>query len=92
MKNMKILTALLVLMVVSSISLADVNINTADAKTIQAELKGVGLQKAQAIIEYRESHGAFHNVDDLVKVKGIGAKIIELNRENITVETSASAN
>ena len=37
-----------------------VNVNTADAETISRELKGVGQSKAQAIVAYREAHGAFH--------------------------------
>ena len=31
-----------------------VNVNTADAETISAELKGIGLSKARAIVEYRQ--------------------------------------
>lgn len=65
-----------------------VDINTADAATISAELKGVGLSKAQAIVEYREKHGPFKSPDDLSLVKGIGDRTVELNRANILV-TSA---
>ncbi|MFO7305337.1 MAG: helix-hairpin-helix domain-containing protein [Gammaproteobacteria bacterium] len=60
-----------------------VDINTADAATIARELEGIGLSRAQAIVEYREKHGAFKSVEELRKVKGIGAKTIELNRANI---------
>ncbi|MCL4130290.1 UNVERIFIED_CONTAM: hypothetical protein GTU68_010256 [Idotea baltica] len=35
-------------------------------------LTGVGTKTAQAIIEYRETHGNFKSVDDLVLVSGIG--------------------
>ncbi|MGA8205619.1 MAG: ComEA family DNA-binding protein [Woeseiaceae bacterium] len=62
-----------------------VNINTADAKTLSAELKGVGLSKAQAIVEYREKYGPFKSPDDLSLVKGIGDRTIEINRDNIKV-------
>ena len=43
-----------------------VNINTADAETLAAELIGVGLSRAQAIIEYREAVGPYRSPDDLL--------------------------
>ena len=64
-----------------------VNINTADAETISAELNGIGLSKAQAIVEYREKHGPFKSAEDLSLVKGIGDRTVELNRANIRVTT-----
>lgn len=76
--------ALLSVLVAPLLALAgEVNVNIADAETIAAELKGIGLSKARAIVEYREQHGAFETVDDLVKVKGIGSKTVEANRQNI---------
>ncbi len=66
-----------------------VNINTADAETISAELKGVGLAKAKAIVEYRKKHGPFRSADDLSLVKGIGERTIEINRADIKVRDSA---
>ena len=65
-----------------------VDINTADAETISAELKGVGLSKARAIVEYRKKHGPFKRPDDLSLVKGIGERTVEINRANILVRTS----
>lgn len=65
-----------------------VNINTADAETIAAELKGVGLSKAKAIVEYRKKHGPFQNPDDLSLVKGIGERTVDLNRSDIQVSTA----
>lgn len=62
-----------------------VNVNTADAETISAELKGVGLAKAKAIVEYRKKHGPFRSADDLSLVKGIGERTVELNRADIKV-------
>ena len=64
-----------------------VDINTADAATIAAELNGVGLTKAQAIVEYREKHGPFKSAEDLSLVKGIGDRTVELNKANIRVTT-----
>jgi competence protein ComEA len=62
-----------------------VDINNADAETISAELKGVGLSKAKAIVEYRKKHGPFRSADDLSLVKGIGERTVELNRSDIKV-------
>lgn len=62
-----------------------VNINTADAETIAAELNGVGLTKAKAIVEYRTKHGPFRSVDDLSLVKGIGERTVDKNRTDIQV-------
>ena len=67
-----------------------VNINTADAETLSAELKGVGISKAIAIVEYRQANGPFRTADDLAKVKGIGARTVEVNRQNIMVEAAAN--
>ena len=65
-----------------------VDINTADAETISAELKGVGLSKAKAIVEYRKKHGPFKTPDDLSLVNGIGERTVEINRANIRVQTT----
>ena len=62
-----------------------VDINTADAETISAELDGVGLTKARAIVEYREKYGPFKTPEDLSLVKGIGARTVEINKKNIRV-------
>lgn len=62
-----------------------VDINTADAQTISAELDGVGLTKAEAIVEYRKKHGPFKSAEDLSLVKGIGERTVEINRDNIKV-------
>jgi competence protein ComEA len=68
-----------------------VNINTADAKTLAKELDGIGPAKAQAIVEYREKNGAFKSADDLLKVEGIGSKVLEQNRGNIRVEKGSDS-
>jgi len=68
-----------------------VNVNTADATTIARELKGIGLSRAQAIVEYREKNGPFKSADDLAKVKGVGMKVVEQNRANIKTDKSEKA-
>jgi len=60
-----------------------VDINRADAPTIAKELTGIGDARAKAIVAYREKNGSFKTADELSKVKGIGAKVIEKNRANI---------
>lgn len=74
------------LLLSSSAFAEPVNINTADARTLAKELSGIGLSRAQAIVEYREKNGPFKSADDLAKVKGIGMKVVEQNRANIRVD------
>jgi competence protein ComEA len=62
-----------------------VNLNSADAATLQRELAGVGEAKAKAIIAYRDSNGPFSSVDELMEVKGIGKSILDKNREKLDV-------
>ena len=69
-----------------------VDINTADAETISTELQGIGLTKAQAIVEYRRNHGPFKTLSDLTLVKGIGARTVEINRANIVLKPVAKKN
>ena len=65
-----------------------VNVNTADAATIDRVLLNVGPSKAQAIVDYRDANGAFRSAEQLAMVKGIGLKTIEKNRDRITVGSS----
>ena len=62
-----------------------ININTASAEVIAETLNGVGLKKAQAIVDYRKQHGAFASVDALVAVKGVGENTLQKNRSRIRV-------
>jgi len=62
-----------------------VDINSADAKTLAEGLNGVGMSKAEAIVEYRDEHGPFTSAEDLALVKGIGEKTVEKNLDNIVV-------
>jgi competence protein ComEA len=60
-----------------------VNVNKADAATIAKSLDGIGLSKAQAIVDWRDAHGPYKSADDLSQVKGIGAATLERNRAAI---------
>lgn len=62
-----------------------VNINTADATTLAAAIQGVGQARAEAIVAYREKHGPFATIDDLALVRGVGERVLEQNRERLTV-------
>ncbi|NJO17658.1 MAG: ComEA family DNA-binding protein [Thioploca sp.] len=62
-----------------------VDINTADAKTLEQQLEGIGPKKATAIIEYREKHGLFKSLSDLEQVYGIGEKTLARNRDKIKI-------
>ena len=62
-----------------------VNINTASAEEIAEAVKGIGITKAKAIVEYREQHGTFQSLDELIEVKGIGEKTLEKNRDALTL-------
>ena len=64
-----------------------VDINTADAETLARELKGIGPARAEAIIAWREANGPFKAPEDITLVQGIGARVLEDNRELITVST-----
>lgn len=62
-----------------------VNINTADAATLANELTGVGPALAEAIVADRKTNGSFSTAEALSRVKGIGDRIVEMNRSNILV-------
>lgn len=86
MKTIRILFTFLALTLSAFVYAGPVNINTADAQTLSKNIKGIGLKKAQAIIAYREENGQFKKVEDLKKVKGIGAKLLEKNMGSLIIE------
>ncbi|MBC2681113.1 ComEA family DNA-binding protein [Corynebacterium sp. 4HC-13] len=61
-----------------------VNINTADATTLQT-LDGVGPATAEAIIKWREANGDFSTVEQLMEVRGIGPAKFEAMKDHVTV-------
>ncbi len=60
------------------------SINSASAKEL-ATLKGIGLKKAQAIVNYRETNGNYLSIDDLLKVKGIGKKVLLEKKDKLSI-------
>jgi len=86
MKTIKSILFIVLFSFSSLLYAAQVNINTADASTLSSELSGIGQNKAEAIIAYREQHGPYKQIDDLANVKGIGASTIEKNKSKMTIE------
>ena len=81
--------ALTLLLATSAFAADRVNINTADAATIDQVLLNVGPAKAEAIVAYRKAHGSFKSAEQLALVKGIGLKTVEKNRDRIVLGGSA---
>lgn len=59
-----------------------IDINRASAEQLDG-LKGIGPAKAQAIVADREKNGNFGSVDDLLRVKGIGDKLLSAMKESV---------
>lgn len=62
-----------------------ININTASKEDIM-RLRGIGPALAEAIVEYRASHGAFKDKEGLLHVKGIGPAKYEMIKDRIRIE------
>src|SRR5581483_1928397 len=82
--TMKRILLSLILLFVSAIALAAVNINTATKEELDA-LPGIGPVKAQASIDYRKQNGPFKTPEDIMKVKGIKEGEFGKIRNDITV-------
>ena len=61
-----------------------VNLNTATATDLQ-ELPGIGARTAVRIVDYRQKHGPFKKIEELMNVQGIGEKSFLKLRSQITV-------
>lgn len=85
-------TLLLSLLMAShAIAAEKVNINTADAATIDRVLVNIGPSKAEAIVAYRKANGPFRSPDQLAQVQGIGLKTVEKNLDRIVLSGGAPA-
>lgn len=69
---------------------APVDINTASAEQLAAELNGIGPTRAEAIVQYREEHGPFSSVEQLIEVPGIGEATLEKNRDQLLLQSTAT--
>lgn len=86
----RLLAILLVLFACAAGAAEQVNINTASAEALASGMVGIGPAKAQAIVAYRDAHGPFKTVDDLLQIKGIGAATLDKNRDRLTAASSAT--
>lgn len=86
---MKKMLFVLTVLFSSNVFAVPVNINTADAQKIADSLVGLGLKKAQAVVDYRTKNGEFKTLEDLNKVPGIGDKTIEKNKADILFSDEA---
>jgi competence protein ComEA len=62
------------------------DLNTADTAALET-LSGIGPVRAAAIVTWREEHGPFGAVDDLLRVRGIGKATLDRLRAQVTVQT-----
>jgi len=62
-----------------------ISLNRAEVWLLEA-LPGIGQGRAQSIADYRNEHGHFRRVEDLLKVEGIGSSTLDKIRDLITVE------
>src|SRR3989338_1021065 len=84
----KFLLALFAFIAFSGMAIAAVNLNTASKSELET-VKGIGPQKAEAILDYRKKNGPFKTVDDLKKVSGFGDKSVAKMRSELTVDGAA---
>ena len=86
MKIVSPLAAAAALVFASLSQAAPVNVNTASAEQIAEALNGVGMSRAEAIVQYRDNNGHFTSADDLTLVKGIGQSTLDRNRADILLK------
>jgi len=67
----------IVILALSALSLLAIDVNTASKEDFM-KIKGIGAKKAEKIISYRKEHGKFKSVDELVNVKGISKRLVEV--------------
>jgi competence protein ComEA len=75
----------------SAFAAEKVNVNTADAATLDRVLLNIGPAKAEAIVAHRKANGPFRSLEQLALVKGVGLKTVEKNRDRIVLGGGAAA-
>lgn len=67
-----------------------VNLNTADAEALQY-IPGIGATKSADIIKLREANNGFKAIEDLLAVRGIGEKTLEVIRKHAAIDSGVSS-
>ena len=78
------MTALFIIQ--SQVSAQSIDVNQATLEELVENLNGVGAHKAQAIIDYRQQHGDFDSMEELLQVKGIGLSTLEKNKDRLVFD------
>ena len=86
MKNNVTISSVIATIFAASVYAAPVNINTATATEIANSLSGIGMRKAEAIVQYRNQNGQFNEASDVVLVKGIGKSTFIKNKTDILIK------
>ncbi len=87
----RVVSAVLLFSASALVFAAKVDINAADAAALTA-LDGVGNARAQAIVEYRQLNGPFRSVEELARVKGLSAAVVERNRDRLSIGAEVQRN
>ncbi len=64
-----------------------VNINTASAQQLES-LPGIGPATAARIVDYRQKHGGFKKIEEIMNVRGIGEKLFLRMKSQLTVSAA----
>jgi len=86
MNGIKALAAVAALTFSSLTFASPVNINTATASEISEALSGIGMVKAQAIVDYRTTNGLFSSADQITMVNGIGDSTYEKVKQDVLLK------
>ena len=82
----KVMTAMLLSgFALPVLAASEINVNTADASTLEHDLHGVNSTLADRIIRYRDEHGPYVGLYELGFVNGIGRKFFLSNLDRMTV-------
>jgi len=94
MKSIRhLIIALVLALSISGLAMAQdaiVDVNTATAEQLADGLVGIGPSKASAIVAYRDTHGSFEHIDELINVRGIGMRTVDRNRDRLALSESES--
>ncbi|PEW02239.1 competence protein ComE [Bacillus cereus] len=69
---------------ISSREEGKIQINKASKEQLE-KITGIGSRKAESILKYREEHGPFQKIEDLLEIDGIGAKSLEKIKDQIII-------